>query len=173
MKERILGKGLVVGVILLFIGISIQPAFAINSISSDNEEDCSICPKVSKQHLVRLKSLINRAESLNNKLLVMSKLYPEVAEKYQELSDRIITIKEMNKELKPDRKYPIICTILLIIWLPVSFILAYIIFMWLIFWVFPIINSIFKFIIDILTRIEQNIEYLFLNKLNCHNLFFN
>jgi len=65
MKERIFSKGLVVGVILLFIGISVQPALAINTISSDNEEDCSICLKVGKLQDVRLKRLLDRFETLN------------------------------------------------------------------------------------------------------------
>ena len=108
-------NGLVMVVILLFMGVAVQPAIAVNPISTDNEEDCSICPKVSKQHLVRLRSLINRVETLNNKLSVLSKLYPEVAEKYQELSDRITTIKEMNQDLNPNWEYPIICAILIIL----------------------------------------------------------
>jgi len=109
----------------LFTGIAIQPAIAVNSISSDNEDDCSICPKVNKQHLVRLKSLINRVETLDNKLSVISKYNPEVAEKYQELFDRITTLKEMSKELKPDTSWddhPIICNILAILMLPFVFI---------------------------------------------------
>ena len=97
MKERMLSKGLAVGVILLFIGISIQPAIAVNPISIDSEEDCDICPSVSKKHMIGLKSLINRGETLNNKLSVVSKHSSEVTDKYQELSDRIITLKEMNK----------------------------------------------------------------------------
>jgi hypothetical protein len=75
-------------VILLFVGVAVQPSIAINPISSDNEDDCSICPKVSK-----LKEL----------------------GKYQELFDRITTLKEMNKEIKPDYPYPIICNILSIL----------------------------------------------------------
>ena len=71
----------------MFTGIAIQPAIAVNPISGDNEDDCDICPKVSKIHLVRLKSLLNRVETLNNKLLVMSKLNPEIVVKYQELFD--------------------------------------------------------------------------------------
>jgi hypothetical protein len=92
---------LVVGVILLFISIAFQPAIAVNPISSDNEEDCDICPKVSKTHLVRLKSLINRVETIKNKLLPMSKYNTKFVEKYQELSDRLWS-------------FPISCSILLI-----------------------------------------------------------
>ena len=102
----------VVGITILFLGISINPAVAVNPINSDNEEDCSICPKISSLHLVRLKSFIDRLEINDNKLSVISKYHPKVKEKYQELSDRIRTLKEMNKEIKPEHPYPIICSIL-------------------------------------------------------------
>ncbi len=121
MRTSCVKNGLVVGVILLFIGIAFQPAVAVNPISADNEEDCSICPKVSKLQIVRLKSLINRVETLDNKLSVISKHNPEIAEKYQELSDEITTLKEMHKEFKPNKQlndypYPIIvCSILAIL----------------------------------------------------------
>ena len=91
-------NGLVVGVILLFIGVGIQPAMAVNPDTSDSEDDCNLCPKVSSLHLVRLKSLLNRIEKYDNILSVLSKKYPEVAEKYQELLERITTFKEMNQE---------------------------------------------------------------------------
>ena len=86
---------LVVGITILFLGLSIQPTIAVNPISTDNEEDCSICPMVSK-----LKEL----------------------GKYQKLFDRIINLKEMNKELKIDsplRYHIVICSILTIISIPV------------------------------------------------------
>ena len=67
MRTYCLKNGLVVGVILLFIGIAIQPAIAVNPISTDNEDDCDICPKISNLHLVRLRSLINRVETPDNK----------------------------------------------------------------------------------------------------------
>jgi hypothetical protein len=104
----------VAGITILFLGISIQSAIAVNPNSTNNEEDCSICLKVSKTHLVRLKRLLNRLETLNNKLSLISKYNPEVVEKYQELSDRITALKEMNNELNLDApiKNKIICAIL-------------------------------------------------------------
>jgi hypothetical protein len=92
-------NGLVMVVFLLFVGVAVQPSIAVNPISSDNKEDCNLCPKVSKPYLVRVKRLLNRLET------------PIFKEKYQELSDRIITLKEMNKEIKQDvqRGNPIIC----------------------------------------------------------------
>ena len=116
MIGRILGKGLVVSVILLFIGVAVQPSIAINPVSSDNEEDCDICPKVSNLHIVRLKSLINRFEKYDNLLSVLSKHNPEFEKKYQVLSNRLSTLKELNKEIKSYYPYPIICNILLIIY---------------------------------------------------------
>ena len=76
---------LAVGITILFLGLVVQPVFAVNPISSDKEEACNICPKISKLQGV---------------------------EKYQELFDRITKLKEMNKEIKPDYPYPIICNIL-------------------------------------------------------------
>jgi hypothetical protein len=83
----------VVGITILFLGLSIQPSIAVKPISSDNEDDCSICPKISK-----LKEL----------------------GKYQELFDRTTTLKEMNKELKSDSDRPIICAILDFLLIPMD-----------------------------------------------------
>jgi len=41
MRTSCVKNGLAVGVILLFIGIAINPAIAVNPIPSDNEEDCN------------------------------------------------------------------------------------------------------------------------------------
>ena len=41
MKTSCVKNGLAVGVILLFIGVAVQPAIAVNPISSDNEENCN------------------------------------------------------------------------------------------------------------------------------------
>ena len=95
MRTSCVKNGLVVGVLLLFVGVAVQPSIAVNPISTDNEDDCNICPKVSN-----LKEL----------------------EKYRELSDKITTLKEMNKESKLDsplRYHIVICSILTIISIPV------------------------------------------------------
>jgi hypothetical protein len=52
----------VVGITILFLGLAIQPSIAVNPITSDNEDDCSICPKVSKLQVVRLKRLKDKLE---------------------------------------------------------------------------------------------------------------
>ena len=36
-----------VGITILFLGLAINPAVAVNPISSDSNDDCEICPKVS------------------------------------------------------------------------------------------------------------------------------
>ena len=121
MRTCCVKNGLVMVVILLFIGVAVQPSIAVNPNSSDNKDDCNLCAKkVSKPYLVLLKSLINRAETLNNKLSVISKFHPKLTEEYQELLDKITTLKEMNKEYISDVSwdFPVICNI-------VSFLIVY------------------------------------------------
>ncbi|UCF49492.1 MAG: hypothetical protein JSU91_07020 [Thermoplasmatales archaeon] len=114
----VLYKALVVGVIVLFIGVGVQPAIAdVSNISiSDSNEDCNLCPKVSKQHIVRIKGLIDGLDTLNTKLSKVSKLNPELEEKYQDLSDRIAVLSEINEVYLSEQKgdNPIICGILVI-----------------------------------------------------------
>ena len=100
MRSSCIKNVLVVAVILLFVGVCVQPAFAINPNLSDSEDDCDICLKVSNLNLVRLENLSNKIYKYDNILSVLSKNYPEFTEKYQELSERITTFKEINKELK-------------------------------------------------------------------------
>jgi len=97
----LLSKTLVVGVIVLFIGVAVQPAFAdvSNTSVSDNDDGCNLCAKkVSKQHLTLIESLLNRLEKYDNQLLVLSKQYPEFEEKYQLVKEEISTLKELNGE---------------------------------------------------------------------------
>jgi len=51
MKEKIICKTLTVAVILLFLGLVIQPSVAVQLDTSENEEDCKLCPKISKQNI--------------------------------------------------------------------------------------------------------------------------
>lgn len=121
-------NGLVVGVVLLFIGVAIQPAIAVNPISSDNDDECNLCAKkVSKSQLALLKNSLNRIEKYDIQLSALSKLKPEVAEEYQELSDRITTFTETSKEFNFDWDFPIICKILAYLSLP-FFIVSYILY---------------------------------------------
>ncbi len=132
-NNKIWKKGLVVGIIVLFIGVGFQPAFAnevsITNKTSDVEEDCN-CNPVSNLHLIRLERMLNRLEIHTKILSIFSKYNPEFKEKYQEISNRISTLKETNNELKlgsSDWDYPIICEILLIIITPVDDLALYII----------------------------------------------
>jgi len=114
-KKSVIYKYLVVGVIVLFIGVGIQPAIANNvsiSKASKSEEDCDICPKVSKSHILILKNLISRLEKYDTQLSVLSKQYPEFEKKYQEISNITKNLKDINSVLSTGWGFPIICFIL-------------------------------------------------------------
>ena len=85
-KNPVLYKSLVVGVIVLFIGVGINPAVAVTPDNSNNRDDCELCPKVSNQLNDELEVIINR-------LLSIIKYYPITDEEQQELSDSIKTIQ--------------------------------------------------------------------------------
>ena len=118
MKKEIL----ILGIICLFIGVGIQPAFANENIPinrpSENIEDCN-CEINDNFDIVRIKSLLNRAERMLNRVEIFTKLMPllykdnpEVIEKCEELSGKIITIKENIGELNTYWDFPIICVFL-------------------------------------------------------------
>ena len=121
MKKEIL----IIGIICLFIGVGIQPAFAVdisNDTTTENVEDCN-CQVADDYDIVRVKSLLNRAERLINRVELYTKLITtfskdnaEVKEDCEELSDEINTFREMNEELRTaisGKGYPIIiCAIL-------------------------------------------------------------
>ena len=90
-KKPVLYKSLVVVIVILFIGIGIQPAFAVNvsTTISDSEEECDICPSI--EDVVDSKDL----------------------EKYQELFNKINSLKEEDKKLNSDGP---ICELLFTIW---------------------------------------------------------
>jgi hypothetical protein len=78
-----------------------------------SDDDCDVCPKkVSKSHLVLIKSLLNRLDSLVNSLTVISKYNPIVEKKYQELSNKLFVLKEIIMDNNKIRNFPVICTIL-------------------------------------------------------------
>jgi hypothetical protein len=123
MEKNMFKKGLVVGIIFLFIGVSVQPAFAKNTIKttiSETLEDCE-CQTVSNHNLdrldklsIRTNMLLNRAKIFTNIVGILSKNNPEISkEKFEELSNRITILKEINeKQLWPGHP---ICTALLFI----------------------------------------------------------
>jgi hypothetical protein len=100
-KSALLYKSLVVGVIILFIGIGVQPAFAVTSNSIENENDCDLCPKkVSKSQLTLLENSLIRLEKYDNQLSILSKQYPEFEEKYKGAYDKLLIFKEVVTEFK-------------------------------------------------------------------------
>jgi len=99
---------LVIGIMFLFVGIAFQPAIAFTPNSFDSEDDCDICPKVNNQQITILKSFIYRLERQINKLSVLYEQNPIIKRKYQEISNEIATLKEMNVESNLD-DYPKIC----------------------------------------------------------------
>ena len=149
-KNVVVRKGLVVGIIVLFIGIAVAPGInAINIVKSnviqetvdssvieifDIEDDCG-CQPVSNLNLVRFERLSNRLEKLSNKLeiytnivSILSKNNLVIAEKYKDSSNEIVTITELNEELKTDiifQDSSFICDILVTIFNNVEEILYY------------------------------------------------
>jgi hypothetical protein len=96
MVERLYKKGLVVGIIILFICVGVQPAFAIDtnqSIDDNMSEDCKECNEVSDANLIKLESLLDRLEKRTKLLLVLSKNNPEIKDNYDKLAD---TISKLN-----------------------------------------------------------------------------
>jgi len=89
-KPVFLYKTLVISVIFLFIGIGLQPAFAVTSNFYNNDDGCDICAKkVSKSHFDLISGLLNIFKKYENQLSVLAKQYPQIEEKNQELSSAI------------------------------------------------------------------------------------
>ena len=117
MRNVCFKKGLVVGVLILFLSVGLQPALA-NEVSitktSESKGDCG-CQPVNRAELLRVKLLLIRIEAITNVILSKFGHIPEVAEKCQEITNRIETFKEMNNELKLSSSlwdFQIICSIL-------------------------------------------------------------
>lgn len=121
-------KGWVVGIIILFIGAGIQPAFAEESIITtlDNEEDCNDCQVVDSYSSLRVKLLLFKATVVTN-IISSSRLgdIPEIKEECQELSNKISKMKnELGTEL-PIQDYPLICDSLSSSIITIEYIFAY------------------------------------------------
>ena len=126
MQNSTIKKSLVIGIIILFIGMGIQQAFAyenisINRTSSENIDDCN-CQANDNYDIVRIKSLLNRAERSLNRveilikfIPILSKNNPEIIEDCEELSDKIkdlsIIVDELTIALS-GQDNTIICAIL-------------------------------------------------------------
>jgi len=109
MQKSIIRKGLVSLVIILFIGIGINPAFAIDISKvrpSENIEDCN-CQVDDNYDIVKIKSLLNRAERLVNRVEALTKLIPVLSKdnpefmvEYKELLNDIDLFVEIHDYLE-------------------------------------------------------------------------
>jgi hypothetical protein len=127
-KNPVLYKSLAVSVIVLFIGLGIQPAFAITSNSIESDDDCNLCPKASKKHIDRLINLLDRLERYDTQLSELFNQYPEFEEKYQEILVQFDVLSELNEINLPGQEwnYPIICGIIGIIDISLRFLMDFI-----------------------------------------------
>ena len=106
MKKEIL----IIGIIFLFVGVGIQPAFAVENISinrpsSENIEDCNC--QVDDNNLVRLErlsnridSFIDRVETCNKLMPILYKDNPEVKVEYEKLLNDIDLFEEIYADLE-------------------------------------------------------------------------
>ena len=76
MEKRIIKRCLTFGIILLFVGVIIQPAFAIDISKrrySENITNCN-CQATDNFDLIRIERLLNRAEILLKKLDIITNI---------------------------------------------------------------------------------------------------
>jgi hypothetical protein len=102
MKKDILGKALVLGVICLFVGTCIQPAYAIEIIpkagnKTESVEDCD-CQEIDSQTLIRVKLLITQLKITTNILLLKFGHIPKVAVVCNEALEQINSINPTETE---------------------------------------------------------------------------
>jgi hypothetical protein len=112
MKKKILT---ILGIVILFLGVGIQPAIAVTPNTSGIENDCNLCPKkVSKPSLVLIQSLLDRLKYYDNELSVLTKFYFRIGV-YKEISNRLIVLEEINIGGITYWDFPIICPLLFIL----------------------------------------------------------
>jgi hypothetical protein len=88
----------VFGVIILFIGLGVQPAFAVIPNIVEKNEENAIIQKI-KNNIDRLKILLDDYKRYEIK---SSNLNLEYKDKFQELYDEITTINEEVNNIKPN-----------------------------------------------------------------------
>ena len=92
---------LAIGIVVLFIGVGIHPAFAVNTkqsmVNKESVEDCG-CGEVSDTDLVKVDRLLDRVEVYSKLLLVLSQHYPELREMSEELSDKLSNVNKLYDE---------------------------------------------------------------------------
>ena len=93
--KPVLCKSLVVGVIILFVGIGIQPAFAVTSNSTGNKDDCNLCPKINKQQIDKLITRLDKYEKYDIQS-VLSTQNPIKEEIFQSLSKKITSDEKLS-----------------------------------------------------------------------------
>ena len=94
-------KTLVIGVIVLFIGVGIQPAIAVDiktTISNNQNEDCKSCDEVSESDLIKIEKLLNKVDVYSKLLLLLSKYNSELRELSEELSNQLSNINKLYDE---------------------------------------------------------------------------
>ena len=109
-------KSIIAGIILIFIGVSISSGISIDTNSTELEE-CKECNEFDTKHIQFLEKQLNRLERYSKLLLVLSRYNPEL----KEISERILDITK-SSELSD---FPIICDILLSIFLKINAIFDY------------------------------------------------
>ena len=98
MKKEIL----ILGIIFIFIGVGIQPAFAVeisNDRTSDNVEDCD-CQVDDNYRLEKYKNQIIKLKTYSKLLLTLSKNNPEVEVEYEKLLNDIDLFQEICDDLE-------------------------------------------------------------------------
>ncbi|KYK20960.1 hypothetical protein AYK21_01030 [Thermoplasmatales archaeon SG8-52-2] len=93
MKQRIICKTLAIAVLLLFLGLTVQPALA----TVQNEKETDISEKI-RTHIDRLKQLL---DEYDEDICKLSMLVPEYKELFQELYDNIRTVNGFIHKIKP------------------------------------------------------------------------
>jgi hypothetical protein len=106
-KHMIMYKTLVVGVIVLFISVGVQPAIATGQI----EDEAGISQKI-RTNIDRLKKLLDTIEKDESK---SSKLNPEYKDEFHELYDEITNVNEEFDNIK-SHDFPILRFFLEVIW---------------------------------------------------------
>ncbi len=111
MKSKLYCKILAIGIIVLFVSIGINPAFAVDTkqsmVNEASEEDCG-CNEVDDRQLVVLEKQLTRLEMYSKFLLVLSRYNPELKKISEELLNEITIV---NNKLNGNFSY---CLLLLI-----------------------------------------------------------
>jgi hypothetical protein len=125
-------KTLVIGIILLFIGVSVSSAISVDNkpiVSLDESEECIECRELSNAELVKVKQLINRVEVYSKLLMVLSNYNPEIKDECEEISDKISTLDGLLVRLKPDsplnNNFTICIILYMIVWVIVQIMLIF------------------------------------------------